>query len=85
MAEKWLKDYYGKDFNSLSPLLVMDGNVVAVVKLTRKASRGFNRVGYVLIKKNGRHNASDHIVLHEGVASKEDLETMKRVLVSKDS
>jgi hypothetical protein len=83
-APRWLKEYYGKDFEKFQPTVVMEGRTQAVVKLTQSASRGYSGLGYVLVKKRGKHNASQHLVLHEGVASKEDLNTMKHVLSQKD-
>lgn len=85
IGPKWLKEYYGgKDFGLLGPTVEMDGKTMAVVKLSRRSSRGYASVGYVLIKKRGKHNASSEIPLHEGLASKDDLETMKRVLDQED-
>jgi hypothetical protein len=84
-APKWLKDYYGgKDFGLLGPAVEIDGKTHAVVKLQRRASRGYASVGYVLIKKRGKHNASDELSLHEGLASKDDMTTMKKVLEQED-
>lgn len=83
-TQKWLKDYFGKDFDLLSPSVVADGDTKAVVKLSRKAAKGYSGTGYVLVEKSGKHNVTEHIVLHEGLASKEDMDTMKHVLAQKD-
>lgn len=85
IGPRWLKDYYGaRDFGLLGPLVEMEGETYAVVKLQRRSTRGYASVGYVLIRKRGKHNASEETPLHEGLASKDDLETMKRVLDQED-
>ena len=83
-TQKWLKNYFGKEFSVLSPAVIAEGRTKAVVRLTRRATKGFSGMGYILVDKKGKNNVSDHLVLHEGVASTEDVETMKRVLAQKE-
>lgn len=70
MAADWLKDYYGKAFNELTPDVVKEGRNYAIVRLIgSNKNRAFSAIGYVLVKKNGRHGATPHQSLYEGVPS----------------
>ena len=78
-ATTWLDRYYGKDISSFSPTVIFDGKNRAVVRI-----RSNRTVGYVLIKKSGKHNVTQQIPLHDGAASKADFEAMKRRLDTED-
>lgn len=82
----WLKKYYGSDFESLKPELIKEGKFKAIVRLSSKkdAKSLHPSVGYVLVKKNGNHETSPYLVLHEGLASPEDMATMLSVLLQED-
>jgi hypothetical protein len=76
-APKWLSDYFGSEFDTLSPTVVVEGIRVAVVRITNvNLPKEFKAVGYILVKKNGRFDASTHISLHEGIANAFDWEKM---------
>jgi hypothetical protein len=85
-APKWLQEYYGPDFDMLQPEVVHQGKTKAIVRLMRatRIKGSFSSVGYVLIHIGGRHVATPHKSLHEGVASAEDLEKMKKVLAKEE-
>lgn len=82
---QWLKDYYGKDFDFLNPEIVKDGKKWALVKLSRRASKGYSSTGYVLIKKAGTHIASNYQSLHEGPVSQKDMDRMYAALAKEEA
>lgn len=85
LTPEWLKLYYGKETETFNPQVVIDGKRVAVVKLVKTESpRGFPKVGYVLIRKDGRHQGGMQLSLHEGLATEVDMERMKKVHVQED-
>ena len=71
----WLDSYYGKDRKTFDPCVVMEGVKYAVV-LIRKSAKGSSSMGYVLLKKNGKHSVSPQKSLHEGVANRADMDRM---------
>jgi hypothetical protein len=76
----WLDRYYGKDADSLNPTVIFDGKKLAVVRITNAGGK----VGYVLLKKGGKHNNSKHISLHDGVAKPADFVAMRARLLRED-
>jgi hypothetical protein len=83
---KWLSDYYGASCQYLNPIVVQEGKQWAIVRLMKAAKTpGYSSVGYVLIKKTGRHIATPHFSLHEGVAQEADLQRMQKALQEKDA
>jgi hypothetical protein len=82
---EWLKTYYGKQTETFNPQVVIDGSKYAVVRLTKtEAPRGFSKVGYVLIRKDGRHVGGAQRSLHEGLANQDHLERMKKIHAEAD-
>lgn len=83
---KWLTDYYGSDFDWLNPTVVQEGKTWAIVKLMKPASSGspHSSIGHVLIRKTGRHIATPHISLHEGIPQVEDLKKMQDRLAKEE-
>jgi hypothetical protein len=85
-SPKWLEEYYGPDFDILNPTVVQEGVDWAIVRLTKAVrTTGSSNIGYVLIQKKGRHVATPHVSLHEGVAQEEDLTRMQKTLKEKDT
>lgn len=82
---QWLKKFYGKDYETLSPTVVFEGNYFAVVKVCRVASLGYKGIGYVLIRKRGAYNVSPYESLFEGLPSQGDLDRMKKRLHEKEN
>ena len=80
MATDWLKTYYGKDFPLFNPTIVLEGAKFAVVKLIRPTQRPYSGMGFVLIKKTGRHNVSVQKSLHEGPINDEDYKRLQATL-----
>ncbi len=79
----WLMNYYGAETDLYRPEVVFEGWKWAVVKLSRTDSdKGFTKVGYVLIRKDGSHVGGAQQSLHEGLASQADLDRMKAVLLN---
>lgn len=73
---KWLQTYYGTDWSSrLHPTVFRDGQEYAIVRLSDGA-----QVGFVLVRKNGRHGVTPQQSLHEGPPSAEDLDRMEKKL-----
>jgi hypothetical protein len=83
---KWLKNYYGSMLSTVNPEVIIDGKKVAVVRLQTQntTTSGSSRIGYVLISKDGKHNATAHVSLHEGVPTQKDMERMRRVFEEAD-
>jgi hypothetical protein len=84
----WLKNYYGDALvRSMNPSVVMDGKNCAVVKITvmNTASPGYSRIGFVLLEKNGRHDVTPHLSLHEGVPTQKDMDRMTEVFKKADA
>lgn len=75
----WLTTYYGKWSRELHPSVVFDGKDFAIVRLTYPGKQA-----YVLVRKNGNHDASTHTVLHEGLAADGDYAKMRASLAAKD-
>ena len=86
MTPKWLKDYYGKNFDSFKPEVFLDGNKFAVVKISGQADKslGHSNIGYILVNKSGRFGATPHRPLYEGVAGALQLQLMKQALATTD-
>ena len=84
---KWLKDYYGEQFDSFHPELIVDGRKFAIVRIYQpQASRQmYHSIGYVLLRKGGRHEGVSHQSLHEGVPNQADMDRMKAVLQKADA
>lgn len=83
---EWLKRYYGSDLETLNPSIVFEGKKFAVVCLKRSSTlRDHSSIGYVLIKKTGRHNASIQQSLSEGVPSAEKMVSMRSALEQAES
>jgi hypothetical protein len=83
---EWLATYYGKYTPVLNPQVVIDGKKVAVVRLVKnEAPRGFAKVGYVLIRKDGRHHGGMQRSLHEGHATEEHMIRMQKIHAEADS
>lgn len=76
MKFSWLKNYYGEALaTTLNATVIMERDSHAVVRICDKG-----KFGYVLVKKYGRHSATPHESLHEGVAGVADMERMKKRL-----
>jgi hypothetical protein len=75
----WLDDYYGTAKKVLRPSIVTDGKYYAIVMLMVEDSMGF-----VLIRKNGKHGATPHEILHAGPAKDADFARMKARLTAID-
>lgn len=84
-AVNWLQDYYGEDFKKLNPTVVFEGEYKAVVRLVKEPIKGYSGVGYVLIKKDGKHNASEWKSLHEGIPTQDVMDAMKLTLQQEDN
>lgn len=81
----WLQQYYGPDFDLLNPAVVQEGQDWAIVRLQKQGKTpGFSNIGYVLIRKLGRHTLTPHISLHEGVADETHLQKMQQTLAEHD-
>lgn len=84
-APRWLRNYYGKDFDRLSPSVVEEGDRFAVVKLFNHEVRTSNpKIGYVLIDKRGSFAVSPHQSLFEGIPSQADVDSMKAALSKRE-
>lgn len=82
---KWLKEYYGKEVDDFSPSVVYDGIKKAVVRIQRgDISSASSSIGYVLLSKSGRHNATHYRSLFEGIPAASDLAAMKAALDADD-
>jgi hypothetical protein len=75
-----LDRYYGKDVETLAPTIIFDGKQWAVVRITNAGGK----VGYVLIKKAGKHNNSKSIPLHDGPAKPAEFAAMRARLLRED-
>jgi len=75
MTPAWLKSYYGKEADNLRPVVVIDGEKKAVVRITKNG-----KFGFVLLAKTGLHNSTPITSLHEGLPSADDLKRMKAAL-----
>jgi hypothetical protein len=73
----WLRTYYGKDFDAFNPTVLIEGKKFAVVRLLGNNAPA---IAYVLIKKNGRHNASSQQSLYEGAIDADVMEKLKSAL-----
>jgi hypothetical protein len=82
MIPQWLKNYYGNAIDSFNPVVVSEGNRFAIVRIVAEANKklGHSQLGYVLLKKSGRHMATPHKSLHEGVAGADELLKMQKAL-----
>lgn len=83
MSARWLPRYFGSKYmEQLQPTIVFDGVDMAVVKIRAqdKLSSGLSRNGYILVKKNGSHDASPHKSLFEGTPTRADMDAMKKAL-----
>jgi hypothetical protein len=78
-AITWLDKYYGKAISSFRPTTVFDGDHFAVVRVYSGRA-----VGYVLLKKAGKHNQTPAVPLHDGPADKADFAAMKKALDDAD-
>lgn len=85
-APKWLQDYYGNEIGAFNPEVVVDGRKHAIVKISRAGTKKafYSSIGYVLLRKGGRHGASGHLSLHEGMANQQDLDRMLIALKKAD-
>lgn len=87
-APKWLQEYYGKDFDFLNPTVFEEGPTHAIIRLQKTTSiRGagdYSSVGFVMIKKNGRHVMTTHVSLHEGIPTVEDAKRMSDALKARE-
>ncbi len=83
----WLNSYYSQDdLKNLSPIIVAEGKSKAVVRLQRVGrKKGNTSVAYVMVNKDGRHNFSSHVALHEGPASQDQLRRMVSRLQKEDA
>jgi hypothetical protein len=84
MAPPWLKLYYGASFELFNPSIVFEGQNKAVIKLVGKAARGHSSIAYILVDKNGSHNVTEHLSLHEGIPTDTVLQQMKLTLEKED-
>lgn len=82
----WLNQYYNADdLKSLSPMILAEGKTKAVVRLQRTGRKtGKPSVAYVMLQKNGRHNTSSQVALHEGPASPDTLKKLVERLQRED-
>lgn len=83
---KWLNDYFGSELEKYAPTVVLDGARVAVLRIQNaELPKEFRSVGFILVRKNGRFDASTHKSLHEGIASAADMERMIKVFNDENS
>lgn len=75
MADEWLKTYYGKHYDVLSPTVYKESANFAVVRITSSG-----RMGLVLIKKNGKHNHSKQKSMREGLPTSTDIVSFQEAL-----
>lgn len=83
-SPEWLANYYGEEFYKLNPIVVLDGKAFAVVRIVLKSGPSSSSLGFVLIKKNGKHGVSEWKSLFEGVPNQAALDKMKAVLAEED-
>lgn len=84
-APAWLRDYYGKDFDSLAPTVVRESRNYAVVRLFNHGVKTSNsRVGYVLVYKKGSLSTDSHSSLFEGIPEQSDMDRMYQALEKKE-
>jgi hypothetical protein len=76
----WLTSYYGEKWTKeLHPSVVFDGKDFAVVRVTYPGKQS-----YVIVRKTSTHDASTHLVIHEGLANEGDYARMRAALAAKD-
>jgi len=82
----WLSRYYDKPTREvLNPAVVFEGAKKAVVRLNKKRTKTGGGVAFVGVTKTGRHHVSQHVALHEGPATKDDLRRMQDWLTKADA
>lgn len=79
----WINDYYGADVRKLKPTVFLEGKRFAVVRLQNEVKSQIF-VGYVLVKKSGKHNVSEEKPLHDGYLTDTALTKMKLELTKAD-
>lgn len=78
MEDEWLKTYYGKDFNTFSPVVFMESKNFAIVRLLGEGKGA--RMGFVLIRKSGSFERSSQRSMKEGTANSDDLVVFRAAL-----
>ena len=83
----WLKSYFGAtDLANLNPEIVEEGKRYAIVKIQDMSQKGgFSKIGYILVRKNGKYRVTKHDSLFEGTPSLLDLFQMKNRLIKSDN
>jgi hypothetical protein len=83
----WLRAYYGSEWPSFSPSVVREGKRFAVVRITDTSQKGatFSKVGYILLRKTGKHGQTKERPLHEGVPTRPDLDKMFTILANSET
>lgn len=84
MQPEWVNEYYGASTRNLKPTVFLDGKKFAVVRVQNEHQNKIN-VGYVLIRKSGKHNVSDEQPLHDGMLTDSTLTKMKLELSKADA
>ncbi len=76
----WMKKYFGKDFERLSPQVIEDGESFAVVQITSTMPRGFSGIGFILVRKTGKYGVTPAESLHEGPLNEKARKKLKDAL-----
>lgn len=84
---EWVKSYFGeKKSKELNPSVIEEGKKYAIVRIQDMGQKvGFSKVGFILVKMSGRHGASPHDSLFEGIPTLLDLFDMKNKLEKKEA
>lgn len=75
----WLKNYYGKSFETFDPTVIQEGKFKAIVRIVKDGS-----LAYVLVRKKGTHEASPHVPLFQGTPNADDITRMQNILFNED-